>query len=203
MNPKNSLIADAFAMHQMEGYALLEEYRIRAEEEKALEEEKSQPENHEVNITFDEVNKYPSEQCVIINDRKFTTEALAIIKSLSVEEMVALMGMNHLSTEDAGGQYLLTVKNNFYHNASMMIKEFQDVDYYGNPEYCFHKDNKNINLDLFKMDEADVLDILMSLYGEQEAETTIHPHRNIMTFTEKVMDLTWNHVANTVNAKFR
>lgn len=198
MNPKDSLISDAMLMHQMESFAILEEYRIRAEEEEARKQEASK--SHEVNLSFDMVNNYRCGECIVYNKDRNADKALEIIKNISVEEMTALMGLNHLTAQDAGGAYLLTVKNHFYDNASKCFSDNRAADYYQNPKD--YVGGKSIHSDLFKMDEGDALDILLSIYGEEEAETTIHPNRNIITFSEKIMDLIWEKAAQKTESTF-
>lgn len=198
MNPKDSLISDAMLMHQMESFALLEEYRIRAEEEEARKQEAAK--SHEVNLSFDMVNNYPCGECIVYNRDRNADKALEIIKNISVEGMTALMGLNHLTAEDAGGEYLLTVKNHFYDNAAKCFNDNRTAAYYQNPKD--YVGGKSLHSDLFKMDEGDALDILLSIYGEEEAETTIHPNRNIIAFSEKIMDLLWERVAQKTESTF-
>lgn len=198
MNPKDSLISDTMLMHQMEAFALLEEYRIQAEEEKARKE--NQLESHEVNISFDEVNNYPCHECIVYNSNKNIATALDTIRNISVEEMTALMGFDHLSSDDAGGQYLLAVRNRFYTNAEKSFHENRSVEYYTNPKD--YTGGVFIHYDLFAGDESDTFDILLSIYGEEEAETTHHPHRNVTTFSEKIMDLLWQQVARKTESTF-
>lgn len=197
MNPRDSLVADAFTMHQMEGFILLEEFRIRAEAEKAKEEQ--QRKCHEVNISFDEVNQHKAPYCLILNDKQYLKEALDIINNISIEEMIALIGFGHLSAEDAGGQYLLAVKDSFYYNAAKNFQDEPDVDYYENPRE--YSKGRNIHCSLATKDTSDVLDILLSLYGENEAETTLHPHLNITAFADRVMDHIWQLTAEIIEAK--
>lgn len=194
MNPKDDLLSDAMLMHQMEAFALLEEYRIAAEEA----EENSRQQEHaipEVNISFEYVNNYPcNTEILLLNHDNHVEEALDIIKNISLEEMTGLMELNHLSDEDAGGKYLLGTRDAFHSYFLKMVKADPTASHYANPQQ--NSGGISIHYGLLGLDESDVLDILFSLYGEEEAENSIHPHRNIVTFSEKIMDLLWQ---NTVH----
>lgn len=191
MNPKDDLLSDTMLMHQMEAFALLEEYRIIAEEEKenARQQEHTIP---EVNISFEHVDNYPCDTGILwFNYDTHVEEALDIIKNISLEELMGLMELDHLSPEDAGGKYLLNTRDVFHSYVLKAVKADPTASYYENPQRL--AGGISIHYGLLGLDESDVLDILFSIYGEEEAENSIHPHRNIVTFSEKMMDLLWQH----------
>ena len=88
------------------------------------------------------------------------------LSEMTFEHLASMSPWDHLSIEDAGGKYMMEVLNEFHSYIENFLQRDNSVD---NLLYMEAKDEALYRL-LDQMDEADKYDVLMSFYGDEEAE---------------------------------
>lgn len=129
-----------------------------------------------------------------------TDEAALILERLSEMTFESVAGMSpwdHLSAEDAGGQYIISVMQAFATNIRIFLRKDNSVD---NLLYMESKD-ETLFQTTDKLDTSDKYDILMSFYGEEEAES-IEPEDLLLRFDKLVASIVrplWRHLRDEVS----
>lgn len=106
------------------------------------------------------------------------------LSEMTFEHLASMSPWDHLSIEDAGGKYMMEVLNEFRIYVKIFLQRDNSVD---NLLYMEAKDEALYRL-LDRMDEADKYDVLMSFYGDEEAES-IEPDDFSLRFDKLVSSI--------------
>lgn len=149
------------------------------------------PEPATVDITLEEVESYSTHDYGCNNNEVNKETILYRLRNISFGRLAAMVRLSHLSPEDAGGEYLLGLLQQFETETLRMLHESGGAQPYVNPTKTMNPFTRQQAFD--EMDEADKYDIIMSIYGENEAENTTDVDRHLRAIGNKTMDYLWQY----------
>lgn len=146
-----------------------------------------------IEVSLEEVESYSTHNYSCENVESSREKILTRLNDLSFWRLTAMVRLSHLHPDDAGGQYLLELLEQFKIETLRMFHETIFPKLLYNPTLTMNPFTRQQVFDA--MDEADKYDIVMSIYGENEADNTIDLDRNLRAIGNKTMDYLWQYVA--------
>lgn len=125
------------------------------------------------------------------NTKENTQRVLEFLENMTFEEMANIIQIDYLCAEDAGGQYLVAVKQEF---VDMVRKIFRSATHHS---VFYHPYNYALyplagDIRLTAMDPSDKYDILMSIVDDDYAENVNDVEVALRKFTSNITYVLWN-----------